>query len=533
VTSAKREPYLWQRGDRFHFRIAVPLDLRSKFKSHHIVEPLGTDSRTQARKLRDQKLDEWREKFQRARDNEPLSLAEIEAEARDTYYRMLEALEVSGERKGAKDFIEQIGMTAEESDIFSLQCVLGEALEEDDCQKAERAIKRIERDRGITLDRESKTYWLLARAVLRAQLDALNGRSNLLKGEPSQEPVNFLGAAGIDGRTLQPLILAEPAKAKTTTKGLRFSGAAEAYLKEQARDKDATIRQSTLKLHKKVFELFAAYSDDPPVDQVPRKVASGFLHNIGTERAISNRTLRQYSVCLAQVFKWAKQAGHSDSENPFTGQTFRAPHDAGWQPYEDDELKTLFSDSMFSRPIEAPLPWVMLIAIYSGLRLNEICQLKVADLHKEQGVWVIHVRGQLLKTPAAKRIVPLHSRLETAGLLEYARGLPGDGWLFPSLKPQGPDGKRSLRLTKKFTDYRRRKGIERKRLTFHSFRGNFASALDQAGVPQSDISALLGHSRGFSLNVYSSGGPGLQRLRELVEKVAFPSLQLNHLHTTA
>jgi integrase len=311
------------------------------------------------------------------------------------------------------------------------------------------------------------------------------------------------------------------ARAKTVTRGLRFSSAAEAYLAAQARDKDAAIRQSTLKLHKKVFELFADYSDDPPVDQVARKVASGFLHHIGTERKLSNRTLRQYSVCLAQVFKWARTAGHSGAENPFTGQTFRAPRDAGWQPYEGNELKVLFSDSMFDAPIKDALPWVMLIAVYSGLRLNEICQLRVADLHKEQGVRVIHVRGQLLKTPAAKRMVPLHSRLETAGLLEYARGLPADGWLFPSLKPQGPDGKRSLRLTKKFTDYRRRKGIDRPRLTFHSFRGNFASALDKASVPQSDISALLGHSRGFSLNVYSSGGPGLQRLRELVEKVNY------------
>jgi integrase len=93
----------------------------------------------------------------------------------------------------------------------------------------------------------------------------------------------------------------------------------------------------------------------------------------------------------------------------------------------------------------------------------------------------------------------MHSRLVTAGLLEYVGGLPKDGWLFPSLKAQGPDGKRSLTLSQNCTDYRRGKGIKRERLTFHSFRGNFASALDRAGVPQSDISALLGHSRGFSL----------------------------------
>jgi hypothetical protein len=206
-----REKYLWKRRKSpedkkgfWSFQITVPLELHGKFRSAtgkplaKIVEALGVDSLTEPRKLRAQKLAEWQARFDRARQDAPLSLAEIEVEAREAYYRMLEVLELSGQRKGAKAFIEQIGMTEEESDIFSLRCVIEEALEEDDWQKAERAIKGIERKKGVTLDRESKTYSLLARAVLRAQLDALNGRSNLLKGEPSASPKTFLGAEGID-----------------------------------------------------------------------------------------------------------------------------------------------------------------------------------------------------------------------------------------------------------------------------------------------------------------------------------------------
>ena len=62
-----------------------------------------------------------------------------------------------------------------------------------------------------------------------------------------------------------------------------------------------------------------------------------------------------------------------------------------------------------------------------------------------------------------------------------------------------------------------------RRLVFHSLRKNFASALDRAGVPLADAAALLGHSRGFSWDVYSSG-PGLQRLHDLVERVEYEGI---------
>jgi hypothetical protein len=67
------------------------LELHGKFRSAtgkplaKIVEALGVDSLTEARKLRDQKLVEWQARFDRARQDAPLSIVEIEAEAREVY----------------------------------------------------------------------------------------------------------------------------------------------------------------------------------------------------------------------------------------------------------------------------------------------------------------------------------------------------------------------------------------------------------------------------------------------------------------
>ena len=72
----------------FAFRIAVPGDLRGRFKSSsgkpltHIVEGLGTDSEREASRLADRRKVHWHTVFQRARQESPITLAEINDAAR-------------------------------------------------------------------------------------------------------------------------------------------------------------------------------------------------------------------------------------------------------------------------------------------------------------------------------------------------------------------------------------------------------------------------------------------------------------------
>jgi hypothetical protein len=118
--------------------------------------------------------------------------------------------------------------------------------------------------------------------------------------------------------------------------------------------------------------------------------------------------------------------------------------------------------------------------------------------------------------------------LVRCGLLKYAKALP-IGQLFPGLSPGGPDGKLSWYFTRRYTDYRRSAGVNRPRLAFHSFRKNVSTVLDNAGVPQSDLAALIGHERGFTFDTYSKGLE-LERLRGITEKIQYSGLRLTHLH---
>ena len=182
---------------------------------------------------------------------------------------------------------------------------------------------------------------------------------------------------------------------------------------------------------------------------------------------------------------------------------------------------------------ENVMAWVPLIALYSGMRSNEICQMRVSDVQRRNGIWIFDVTdegsGQSLKTKAAKRIVPVHSELIACGFLDYVKALPPDGQLWPALKPGGADGKYNHYFAKRFTLYRRGCGVDRPRVSFHSFRKNTAQALKDARATPAEIAELIGHEQGFTLKFYAPQGLPLPVLQELIERVKYPGLRLDHL----
>jgi integrase len=177
--------------------------------------------------------------------------------------------------------------------------------------------------------------------------------------------------------------------------------------------------------------------------------------------------------------------------------------------------------------------WIPLIALYSGLRSNEICQLHKSDVQRKSGVWVFRVsgegEGQHLKTEAATRIVPVHSEIIRCGFLDYLKALP-DGQLFPALKPGGADDKRNWYLSKQFPAFRRRCGVDAARVSFHSFRKNAAQALKDKRATPAEIAELIGHEQGFTLSTYAPMQLPLPVLKELIERIRYPGLRLKHLY---
>ena len=151
---------------------------------------------------------------------------------------------------------------------------------------------------------------------------------------------------------------------------------------------------------------------------------------------MTNRTLNRHVSALSCVFKWADKRGHFDGRNPFQGQSRKNADGTGWRAYTIKELKTLFAGPLFGdvptnerispsqHSTETALYWAMLIALFSGMRQGEICQLRTDDIQRRGNVWVFTVTGdgagQSLKTNAAARVVPVHSALIRCGLTELS-----------------------------------------------------------------------------------------------------------------
>ena len=434
-------------------------------------------------------------------------------------------------------------------------------------------IARIEARKGLKLDRNGETYRTLCQAIIRARLAATEGRLRAANGKPSDPPATFLGAKGIDPVTLRP-IAPSPRKVvriKASGEGKSFSEAAAAYIAELQRDPDAKVTEQTRGQYEAVYRLFTQFADDPPLAAVDRAMASEFLDAVGKlhphwgkspqtkdltwhelqtrygngDAQITNRTLNRHASALSCVFKWADKRGHFDGRNPFQGQSRKKADGTGWRAYTIKELKTLFAGPLFGdvptnerispgqHSIETALYWAMLIALFSGMRQGEICQLRTDDMQRRGNVWVFTVTGdgagQSLKTNAAARIVPIHSALIRCGLTNYLRALPS-GQLFPALKPGGPDGKLNWYLTKRFTAYRRECGIDGPRLAFHSFRKNAAQALKNARTTPAEIAELIGHERGFTVETYAPLSLPVSRLKSLIERIKYPGLLLKPLY---
>jgi integrase len=331
----------------------------------------------------------------------------------------------------------------------------------------------------------------------------------------------------------------QPAARRT---GETINRAAEAWLAEMTRDKAAAPRQQTVDGHRLRVRAFVGACGDVPLTGVTRAMASDFLAGL----KVSNKTRNAYATTLRCVFECARRRGRFTGDDPFDGMKIKGAS-SSYQPFTVAELQTLFdampeiADGRVEREIqpkkdtpETAVPWCALIALYTGMRLEEIAQLTTADVREEgangASVTVIDVHNggeNKLKNETSARLIPVHSELVRLGLLDYVKALPR-GPLFPGLvRRESKGGKVGARVGELFRKRLVALGLKRRGLCFHSLRHCVAGALDAAGVPQSDAARVLGHAvAGMSYGTYSQAGPGLIRVKDVVEKIKYEGLRI-------
>ena len=155
---------------------------------------------------------------------------------------------------------------------------------------------------------------------------------------------------------------------------------------------------------------------------------------------VSVTTLNNHIIKISALFQWAVAQGYLSS-NPFKNLTIRTSSRAidDVLPLDQSDLIKIFHSPLYvNRGHKHPWQfWIAPIGLFSGMRLEEICQLHIEDIKQIDGIWCFDVNDggeRQVKTKSSNRVVPVHPELVRLGILRYANHLKGKGKLACSMR---------------------------------------------------------------------------------------------------
>jgi len=295
------------------------------------------------------------------------------------------------------------------------------------------------------------------------------------------------------------------------------------------------------------MNLMVGFFGDKPVADLSKSDAIKFLEHLqglkirgNGDRAIDVKTVNKHISRCSAVLELAKQREYC-SKNPLEGvrvqESKHKRSDGERECFSTEELQKIL-DYVLVYPQPWPIwdkPsmfWVPLISLFSGMRLNEICQLYKEDFIQINGSGLICMRvddnrpDKRLKNGSSRRNVPVHSMLIKFGLLKYVNDL-GDGErLFPELRNYRDGYGHSF---KRFMPLIRECVTENPAKVFHSFRHGVATMLSEAGYPTTWRADLLGHDRPGNIETDATYTKSTKEstVAKMLEKVEYPGVDFS------
>ena len=242
-------------------------------------------------------------------------------------------------------------------------------------------------------------------------------------------------------------------------------------------------------------------------------------------KPMSKNNASKIFVFVGSFFRYALKSYDTMKSNPFEGQSIKKEDNSDSRvPYTVDELNILFASPLFHK-VKSKIYchqigdvsmrdtgryWLPLIALFTGMRMNEIAQIHREDIRLEAGFLIFDLckgKGKDFKTKASLRHIPVHHELLKCGLLQVRDDEKSER-MFPEMK-RGKDGTYSYNYSKWYGRFLKGIGIKRADLVFHSFRHLFEEAAMRTGMQDSMVDSLQGHKLGsglIKLTPYSDSG---------------------------
>ncbi len=504
----------------FYFRITIPAALRTHFGTRELKRSLKTRHRRTAIQLARVCATQYESLFATLQEH-PVTYIEMKQllhQAKDEMFALLnDQLEKNGP-------LNQESRSKVRSELKVLRTIVSM---NSSTPRAQEMADTVLAKADISLPQSSDTYQQFcveSAKMLDALFQAWLAHSESLDSyvsppKPSPAPTHHLPSNSVQAVSTAPSV------------GVRQ--VVEAYCEEKRREGSWT--QKTEHEHQAVFELFIQIAGDIPLETIsfdtarnyksvllklPPNINKNPLYRgksidqvvaMNPQQTMAINTINKNLTRISSLFAWAKKHGYV-RENYFDKLTLKKKKRAHEEraAFTRDELAQLFGTAQYQqhRFLHPHYYWLPLLGLYTGARLEELCQLHLDDIRDEDSIPVFDINDtgeKKLKSPSSQRLVPIHPKLMALGLLEHVTTLrdKGETRLFPKLK-RGRDGY-SQAASRWFSRYREPLGLHNQtpRKDFHSFRHTFANALKQQGFPEDQVATLIGHSKsGISFDRY-------------------------------
>lgn len=458
-------PYLFRRGNKFYFRIAIPSDLRDTFHNREVIQSLKTEKRSEA--------------IPRA-----LELA-------------AKTIKIFNDAKLTMDIKTKRRLYAKDEKLKIKEMLHQEEL--------------VQREWQYTAELRQAT----ADAAIKAENELLR-QIVLAGGQSKNSPVTAEH---------------EPVKGGSSSKAPMLSSVFDEYVKsykgQGSRDGEANLCKIEA-----FGKLFIDFVGDKKIDGISQKEVSQFFKHLinypGGRGGLSAKIMQmsfleriehaQRTNCVRIApktyeanylspanlfFRWLN-VNHEDYAPAIKFDHIDYTKYGGQRDKGEDKQRSLRVEEikrlMYSQMMiscsgnfrKQHQYWLPMIALFTGARVNEICQLNPQhDIRKDEltGLWFFDFTEETPggegvekshKNDPSKRRVPVHSMLLKCGFEDYLKKIKAAGHdrIFNGWKPKG--GKASYYAEEFFRDYLRDVGLRddtlKKKVTgMHCLRSTFIS----------------------------------------------------------
>ncbi len=287
--------------------------------------------------------------------------------------------------------------------------------------------------------------------------------------------------------------------------------------------------------------------------QIIKKCKNGEIAQLESER-MSPNTFNTYANLIGGLFKFAIAEDYI-KENYFTNLRVKKQVKKTRSAFTNEELSKFFNTDLFTQK-KFPTKWswrfwVPIIMLYTGARVEEICQLYLDDIHEVSDVMCFDLRIKIdavtrekstsLKNNQSERFIPIHPKLKKIGLMKYIQWLKdtGEDRLFPTLKNKDGNGQYKQvnpPVSKWFnennkkqskTSYINKCGITDKSKVLYCFRHTVETLLinHKDDLENDKIDTLMGHqTKSTGRKHYGTYDTGT--LLRVVRKIDYPNALL-------